>query len=242
MTAPTRADQRAAIRRTLAWALVVGLCIAALTSISAILSGDFDENDGRVIAASVGFGIFTAVGASGASLRLRDGSRLRDLGLVTMGLAGCSFLLLIVALWNWDAGGPWQWFGCFALAALAASHASLVSGAWRDTDSEAVKLLSRTSIGLATFDSLIGILAISGLLDDAGGGAGELVAVLVILLLLTTVLPPILRRLQEGPSEAPPTLATELLAAADRIEAMNGDPAIRRECEQLRRLARSQAG
>jgi hypothetical protein len=67
---------------------------------------------------------------------------------------------------------------------------------------------------------------------------------------LTTALAPILRRLERPattpprPAEAPRGLAAEVAAAADRIDALNGDPGnrasdIRRECERLRELARS---
>lgn len=96
----------------------------------------------------------------------------------------------------------------------------------------------------------------------------------MVLLLLSTALPPILRRLQgplagstprlhEAPAATTPTrststtrpdradrslaslpLAAEVLASADRIDALNGDAGnhtseIRRECERLRALARS---
>ena len=70
------------------------------------------------------------------------------------------------------------------------------------------------------------------------------------MLVLTTVLPPILRRLQPRPetsarAPAGPTerLAGEVVAIADRIDALGHGPAlrtpeIRRETEALRRLAR----
>jgi peptidoglycan/LPS O-acetylase OafA/YrhL len=246
-------DPRTSIRRALAWALVAALCVAALTAIGAILTGDFDETDGRVIGTSVGFAIFSATAASGASLRFRASADLRTVGLAAVILSGVSFLLLLVALWDDGAEATWRWFGCAALAALACSHASLVSGAMRDSDNRTVRALGRTSIALAVADASVGILAVSGAMEDVGQGIGELIAVLVILLLLTTALPPILRRLQEpaaastGRSEraaAPLTLAAEVIAAADRIEALNGDPGnrapeIRRECERLRALARS---
>ena len=62
--------ERAAIRRALSWALVAALCVAALTAIGAVLTGDFDETDVRVIVSSVGFGVFSVAAGSGASLPL----------------------------------------------------------------------------------------------------------------------------------------------------------------------------
>jgi hypothetical protein len=252
------AEQRAKLRRLLAWTFVVTLCIAALTAIGAIVSGDFDDTDARVIGSSVGFAVFSATAASGAGLRYRHSENLRSLGLVTIALSVLSFLLLALALWrDWDGGAAWQWFGCAALGALAASHASLVAGARRPSDGEGVRLLATASISLAAVDALFGILAISEVVDEVDESFGQLLAVLVVLLVLTSALQPVVRRLQRSlpaaagaerpaaprePARSP--LATELLVAADRIEALNADPArrsaeIRRECERLRELARS---
>jgi peptidoglycan/LPS O-acetylase OafA/YrhL len=246
----TAVDQRTSVRRALSWALVAALCVAALTAIAAILSGDFDETDGRVIGSSLGFAIFSATAASGASLRFRESESLRALGLAAMAFSAVSFLLLLVAMWIEADDNAWQWFGCAALAALACSHASVVSAAMRTSDSPTVQTLATTSIALGVVDSFFGILAFSGAVDDVDQGVGELIGVLVILLVLTTALAPILRRLERPattpsrPAEAPRGLAAEVAAAADRIEALNGDPGnrapdIRRECERLRELARS---
>jgi hypothetical protein len=244
---PDGLEQRAQLRRLVAWTLVVTLCIAALTAIGAIVSGDFDDTDAYVIATSVGFAVFTATAASGAGLRYRQSENLRTLGFMTIALSIASFGLLVIALWSeWD-DETWKWFGCAALATLAASHGSLVSGARRAGDSEAVSTLATVSIWLAVVDSLAGILAISEIVEEVDAAFGQLLAVLVVLLLLTSVLQPILRRLQPAERDAaepPASLAAEVLAAADRIEALNADPSrrsaeIRRECERLRELARS---
>lgn len=273
----TALDQRASVRRALSWATVAALCVAALTAIAAILGGDFDDTDVRVIATSIAFAVFSATAASGASLRFRDSEGLRTLGLTSMALSAVAFVLLLVALWTDGNDTAWRWSGCAALAALACSHASLVSGALRDTDSPTVHGLATVSIALAAVDAFSGILAISGAVDEIEAGFGELLAVLVILLFLTTGLTPILRRLQRPAVTAAalgaiavaktPTrgatdagragasasdhsplahLATDVLAAADRIEALNADPGnrtpeIRRECARLRDLARAHA-
>ena len=253
-------QQRATIRRWVGWTLVATLCIAAFTAIVAILGGEFDEDDWRVIGASLGFGVFSALGASGASLRLRASENLRALGLVTLLLAAASYVLLLAGLFVGDDDeGTWRMFGIFALGALSASHACVVVGAMRDTDTAAVRSIAIASIALSIVDSGIGILAVAGTFDNMDDVEGfvRFVGVLVVLLLLTTVLPPIMRRLQTTPptrpavsaqaaepSQAPAPLATEVIAVVDRIEALNADPGnnaplIRRECERLRELARS---
>lgn len=188
-----RAPGHAAPRR--GWALVGGLTVAAATASIALVRGSFGDEDWRVIGTSLGFAIFTAGGAAGVSLRLRGGPRERLLGGVTAALAAAGFLLLLPALWIDDESEElWRAWGCVSLAALACSHASLVTGARRATDSEAVRTLITISIGLGAVDALAGILPISGLVDDVDEGAAEVVGVLVIALLLTTSLPPIMRR------------------------------------------------
>lgn len=270
-------EQRASVRRALAWALVAALCVAALTAIGAILSGDLGDTDVLVIVSSVGFAVFSATAASGAALRVGDSQGLRALGLATIAISAAAFLLLLLALWA-DGGGEGRWrlFASVALAAFAGSHVSIVSRGLRAWDSLAVQVLAHTSIALALGDALLGILATSGAVEEVDEGPAQLMAVLVILLVLTTALPPILRRLQRrvaapGRSGDPPAtaggagvdrgasdpaatgasyertspgMAVEVLAAADRIEALNADPGnrspeIRRECERLRGLARS---
>jgi hypothetical protein len=233
---------------------VAALCAAALTAIAAIASGDFDETDARVLATSLGFAIFSATAGSGASLRLRGSESLRALGLGAMALSAASFLLLLWVLWGDGEGELWRWFGSAALAALACSHASIVAGAVRASDSPTVRSLATASIALGVVDAFFGILAFAGAVHGIRRDSGQLMAVLVILLVLTTALAPILRRLQRrGVTAAAPAgrraagprgLVTEVLAAADRIEALNGDPGNRapdigRECERLRELARS---
>jgi hypothetical protein len=81
------------------------------------------------------------------------------------------------------------------LLSLASSHASLVLGARRSTDTPAIGMLIVTSLTTSAFDASIGILLILEQLDDVGEGMAELAAITVVLLLLSTALPPILRRL-----------------------------------------------
>ena len=231
---------------------MVALCVAALTAIGAILGGDFDEMDVRVIATSLGFAVFSATAASGASLRWRASRRLRTLGWVTVGLSVSSFTVLLVALWNDGEDLVWCWFGYATLAALACSHASLVAGALRAGDTLVIRAVAGVSMVLAAVDSSCGVLAVSGAVGDVGDSFGKVMAALVVALLLTSALPPILRRLHRPAQaatapgsrrpSAPRLLAAEVLAVADRIDALNAEPGncsseIRHECARLRELA-----
>jgi hypothetical protein len=240
-------------RRALWWALVAALCVAALTAIGAVVSGDFDDTDAQVILTSLGFAVFSATAASGAPLRTHRSASMRALGLATMALSGAAFALLVVALWREFDGGEdaWRLWGVASIAALACSHASLVTRARREGDSSLVDAVALASIALGTVDGMIGMAAVSGALDEVDEGHAQLLAVLVILLLLTTALPPILRRVQP-PAVTPPRdqpalpLHAEVLATLDRIEALSARAGpqgeeIRRECERLRERTRSRA-
>jgi peptidoglycan/LPS O-acetylase OafA/YrhL len=239
------------IRRTLGWLLVAGLVVAALAASVAIVEGSFDDEDWKVIGTSLGFSVYSALAAAGASLRLKPNDLHRQLGSGTMLISGVAFVLLLAWVWPDSADNETlaRAWGAVSLVALAASHACIVTAGRRSTDSEAVSLLATISIALGVIDATAAILPVVGIIDDVEDGAAELFAVMVIALLLTTVLPPVMRKLG-GPERAPSPpgtaaerLAKEILTAMDRIESMNAGnagrgPEIRRECERLRALAR----
>ena len=248
------------VRRRLLVALAAALCVAAATGIVAILTGNFDSTEANVLLTSLAFAVFSATSAPGGSLRLGQSEGARLLGSATIGLSVASFLLMTAAVWTEDDDTLWRTFGCFGFAAFACSHAALVTGARRRTDGPAVDALFAASLVLGAADALFGVLGASGAVDRIDRGVVELIAVTVILLVLTTVLQPIARRpasprpagdeasvpasvpVPSAPRE-PQGFAAAVLAAADRIDAFNGDPGnrapdIRREVERLRELVR----
>lgn len=242
--------RRESIRRAAGQALVAGLTIAALTAVVALMSGGFDDTEVRVILTSIGFAISSSTAASGAAQRLRASRSLRTLGTVTMLLSGLAFVLLAVGLWtnDWGSEEVWRAFGITAVLAVAGSHACVVLGARRPSDSDAVNALVFASLALAAFDTLAGVGAISGLTEEVSGDMASLLAATLVLLVLTSVLPPLLRRIERASEGAPATamqrFAGEVEAAAERIDELNRGPSnrapeIRREVERLRNLARS---
>lgn len=244
-----RASQN--VRRAAGRALVGGLSVAALTASVALVTGDLDDTDARVIGTSVMFAVCSAVAAGGAALRVRGGVNEGVLGGICVIASAVTFVLFTAGIWSdFDEDWPWRVFGCAAIVALATSHASVVLGARRATDSPSVQSLAAASLVLGGLDAFFGGLAVSGIVDEVDEGLAELFGVLLIALVLTTALPPILRRVQEpgtrGSTEAPRRIrgvSDEVLAIADRIETLNADPGrrspeIRRECERLRAAAR----
>ena len=163
-------DPRDKVRRAAGWALVGGLSVAALTAIAALLAGDFGDTEWRVILSSLGFAIASAVASAGATQRLRASGLLRDVGTATAVLAGIAFALLLAGLWtdDWGTEGIWRSFGCASVLAIAGSHACVVLGARRRSDSQAIDLLVTSSLVLAAVDTFGGLLPITGSVDEVG--------------------------------------------------------------------------
>ncbi len=105
-------------------------------------------------------------------------------------------MLLLVATWSPDDDfdAVWRAFGVCGLIALCGSHASLVLRAQRPEDPPLVTTLVWTSIVTATFSTLVGDIAIIGLVDDIDEDIARFVAAVLVVALLSTALPPILRR------------------------------------------------
>ena len=81
-------DPREQIRKAAGWALVGGLSVAAFTAIVALMAGDFDDTEVRVILSSLGFAIGQLAGRRGRRSALPRFRRLRALGTATAALAG----------------------------------------------------------------------------------------------------------------------------------------------------------
>jgi hypothetical protein len=243
-------------RRLAGWALVAGLCLAALVAVFALLSGNFDDTDWRIIGSSLGFSLFSAIGAAGESLRRAGAGAWLVVGSATVLLAAAAFLLLLAAIWiEDDADWLWRAWGCCALGSLAGSHASIVMRGARPDDGGLIRTLIWISIVTASIDTAAGLLAISAVFDDIGEGVVEGLSVIGVAMLLSTALPPILRRLRAEPGAAAQghlafgavvrpalqerqRLTAELEAIAQRLEELDTSPEIRSEAANLRRLAR----
>jgi hypothetical protein len=239
-------------RRVAVGALIAGLCLAAATAIAALLTGEFDDTHGRVIGSSLGFGVFSALGAAGVSLWRDARGRWRYLGGTAAAAALVAFSLLIAAIWLSDEDGLWRAFGVAGLLALWGSHASLVLRSRRPEDPRLVTALVWISIMGAAFDMLVADVALVELVDEFEEGPARLSAAVLVAVILATALPPLFRRLASEP-DAPDRdvfgrrghareltvadLADELTAAASRLDAARSAADARREAAALRELA-----
>lgn len=202
-------------KRALGWALVAALTVAAITASAALLEGDIDETEWRVLGMSLGFAFFSGTAAAGSIARLRASERLQGLGLLTIVSSAAAFVLLGAVLWiDTEASGLLRTWGCAGLVAIASSHACLVSGARRSTDSAAIETIASISIATSVADAFLLGLGVAGAVEEIDDGMAQLMGVLVIVLLLTTTLPPIMRRLQPAPARAEPAQRPEPPVAA----------------------------
>jgi hypothetical protein len=184
-------------------ALIAGLCLAAAAAITALVGGDFDDTHARVIASSLGFGVFAALGAAGTDLWRDARGWRRGLGGATAAAAFIAYALLIAALWVADdEEAAWRAFGIAGLLALWGSHASLVLRARRRDDAPLVTALVWISIVGGAFDMLVADAALVELVDEFEEGHTRLAAAVLVAVILSTALPPLMRRFS-GPRGAP---------------------------------------
>ncbi|MFI5003988.1 MAG: hypothetical protein ACHQE6_03135 [Solirubrobacterales bacterium] len=229
-----------------------------MIAIAAILTGSFDATDARLIATSLSFSLYTALGGAGVAPRRLTGP-IRSLGTTTLFAASADFALLMMILWSGAEGELWRAWAILLLATLAASHACLVLTSRRASDTPLIVALTVTSIVATSLDAILGALPIGGVTDHIDGNFVRLLAILVIVMLLTSLLPPILRRVPSRErlhatglpaSPVPASLsprddeADDLRAIASRLEALApsaGELAgsIAREAAHLREIAQS---
>jgi hypothetical protein len=195
-------DRAFSFKRLAFLGLAVGLIVAALASIAALLGGDFDETELRVIATSMAFALYSSLAAAGAATRLGEGRALRTLGSLALALSIVSFLLLTWGIWSDGDSGDvlWRTFGAATVIAFASVHGALVLQARVPADSDPITLVVRLSLAFGAIDAAGALLPISGIYEDLGEDYAKLFGVGLVLLVLTTALPPVLRRAQRASS------------------------------------------
>ena len=238
---------RISVGRAVLRILIAALCVAAVVASVALLRGEFSDTDWKVIATSTLFALASAMAAAGIAVR----ARLASLGALTVGAVVLAFALVSTGLWaEIDGETFWRLTGCVSIVALESSHIAFLLSRLRAADSPRVGAVTRTAVALAAISGAMGVAPLAGLVPDGGDYTlyGEILGVVLVGQLLCTALAPLMRKLQasaERPAIAVPTpaqsLASELVAVAERLEQLGAGPQVRVECERLRRLARTAA-
>lgn len=194
----------APIRRVAGWSFAAALCVAAAAAIKELLGGTLYEDDWRAFATSVWFAIMSATGSAGVALLKRASRWLRVLGTATVALSITSFVIVVLVLWtdaaDWGDQTLARAFGCSAVLALSGSHACLVLGARRRTDSVRVYLLMALSLILSLVDAGAAILPILEIIESVDENWARHLAAGLVLLVLTSVLQPVVRWTEAEPS------------------------------------------
>ena len=239
--------QGISIGRAVLRILIAALCVAAVVASIALLRGEFSDTDWEVIATSMLFALASATAAAGIAVRERS----EALCAVTIAAVVLAFALVTVGLWaDLDGETFWRVTACVSIVALESSHMAFVLSRLRAFDPPGVAAVTRTAVVLAAISGAMGVAPLAGLLPDDGNYTvyGEILGVVLVGQLLCTALAPLLRRLkateERAAIEVPApglSLASELIAVAERLERLGAGPQVRIECERLRRLARTAA-
>jgi hypothetical protein len=234
------------LRRVLLRILIGTLSLVALVLIAALVTGDLDETDAKVIGTSLLFAAASTLSASGVAVRARDEGWAWPLGTTAIATSLAAFGLVTVGIWlDPQEEGFWRLTGCVGIVALETAHASFVLAGRRPRDTGAVRVITHVAVATAAIGGAGAVLGVTGVIDEPGDGAVELFGVILVVQLLCTVLPGLLRRLAGAPRERPllapadpvERLVAEVAAATARIEHLAPDPRVRAECERLRRAA-----
>jgi hypothetical protein len=221
--------------------VAAALCVAALAAIVAIVSGDFDNGDWKVIGTSVLFAVAASTGGAGAGLRLRGGEAATGLGTVVMAASAAAFALVSLGIWvAIDGEAFWRATGTVAIVAVDGAHACFVLARRRVDDPEAVQLATTGAVVAAAISGTLGILASTGLVDD---GPWEPLAIVLVLQLLASALSPLLRRMARNQpiasaADTPRDVPGDLHVIADALDQAASPTEVRELAAQLRRLAR----
>lgn len=207
---------------TLAFVLRVGAgCVlaAGLVALLAVATGDFDRTDGKLIATSVGFGVFSAFAASGLALAGRP----EPLWRAVVGWGGVAasivaFLLLTAALWLPEPQGDdvWRWWAMAGIAALWCWHAGAILGPRRDDDGTLLAAVSTVAVAALGIDALGAIAALAHWFErPLDEFLIQAFAAVLVVAVVASVLVPLLRRLERARPQAPPDrpLAAPAVAA-----------------------------
>jgi hypothetical protein len=155
-------------RRFLLVAMVTALSVTALIAILALLAGDFDETEGKILATTGGFALASLFAMRGTILL--DQGRNRDLGWTVVALSALAFLLELKVVWIDTGDSEVTWKALAITAGLAGALGQIATSVARrrPTDPPSLRPLGWAAGACAlTVEALIAIAAIEEV-DDAG--------------------------------------------------------------------------
>jgi hypothetical protein len=181
-------------RRRLARVFWLGAAVilvaAALISLVAVLRGSFSDTDGRILG-TLGALLYCGA-ASLAGLALVERRLAPLLGWALVALAGVAFVLVVGAIWEWEADGDTTWrlamsAALYLLAGLVAATGLLLTTR---------PALRRLALGAGAFAALAVTLTLVPIWrdEDPGSTLAKAMGVAWILAALAYLLAPVLQR------------------------------------------------
>jgi hypothetical protein len=185
-------------RRILLLAVVAALSITALVAILALLAGNFDETDGKILATTGGFALASLFAMRGTILL--DLGHHRRLGWSVVGLSALAFLLELKVVWidDWgDSEVTWQALAITAGFAGALGQIATSLARRRPTDPPSIRPLSRAAGACAlTVEAMIAYAVIARVTE---AGYYRLLGAVFILDVFLVALESVVRRLGARP-------------------------------------------
>ena len=216
--------ENADLRRLLLVATVTALCGTALIAIVALLAGDFDDTELRILATTGGFGLASLIATRGTALL--DQGRERTLAHTVILLAALAFVAELWVIWlDTDSEAAWKSYVCVIVAAGAFGQIAGMVARRRATDPPSVGALVWAAGTLAAILALMTWYAALTEVDELG--YYQLFGVVAVLNVLALLLQPAVRRFGEprdGSATARVTAGrfTVVLADGRRVEREGG--------------------
>jgi hypothetical protein len=163
-------------RRLLLRTVIAALCVTAGLAIVIVLSGNFDDTAGRILATTSAISVFALLIVP-ASILLERRIAV-PVARASAVLTAAAFVVTLFLVWTASGGTPgWHWraWGVLLTLAAAAAQAAGVEGRRRDTDSVPVSRLTTASMVTATILAALGAerrAAIEAWVES-GGAAGR---------------------------------------------------------------------
>ncbi|MDP6606652.1 MAG: hypothetical protein QF664_10400 [Dehalococcoidia bacterium] len=180
------------IRVTL-WVLIASVVVGALMGVWALLSGDFDETDGRLLGTT-----FSVTGAAALVIVFGRALERPGLGRLPYGgfaLTAVSFVAIVAGIWaEVDAGWYWKLATSLTVVTLTAAHASLVSPAGLAV---AFRWVARAAIGTGIVLALL--ILVMMWVPASSDAIWRGIGVFAILSSAASIAVPVMRRLSRIP-------------------------------------------
>ena len=204
--------EHAELRRLLLVATVSALSLTALVAIFALLAGNFDDTQVRILATTGGCGLASLLAMPGTRL-LEQGEHV-ELGRLVIFVAALTFVVELWAIWiDTSSDVPWRSLAVAAALTVALAQIAGSLARRRPSDPDAVPLLGLAAGVCAIVLALLVSLAALAEVDDSG--YYRLLGVVAVLDVLLVAVQGAVRRFGAPPAASSPSAPSFVCVLAD---------------------------